>query len=138
MQFAPLIPELNVSDLGRSLAFYCDVIGFRILFDRRDEKFCFIDLGGAQLMLEEVAAPYASGLAMGAEPPVYGRVMHFEIQVPDIDAVYERVLRTGIPTLLPVHERHYRTGETMVHVRQFVVAGPDGFVIRPQVMLASG
>jgi hypothetical protein len=88
-------------------------------------------------MLEEVAAPYASGRAMGAEAPVYGRVMHFEIQVPDINAVYERALRTEIPILRPMHERHYRTGEATVHVRQFVVADPDGFVIRPQVMLAS-
>lgn len=136
MQFAPLIPELNVSDLGRSLAFYCDVIGFRILFDRRDESFCFLDLCGAQLMLEEVAAPYRSGFAMGAEVPVYGRVMHFEIQAPDIDAVHERVALAGVPILLPMQERHYRTGDTTVHVRQFAVADPDGFVIRPQVMLA--
>lgn len=136
MPFAPLIPELNVGDLGRSLTFYCDIIGFNILFDRRDEKFCFLALGGAQLMIEQVEMPYAA-YATGAEPPAYGRVMNLEIQVPDIDAVHERVVRAGTPILVPMQERRYRTGDTTTHVRQFVVADPDGFVIRPQVMLRS-
>ena len=52
-----LIPELDVSDLDRSLAFYVDVVGFRVLYDRPEERFAFLDLDGARLMLEEAAGP---------------------------------------------------------------------------------
>lgn len=134
---AKLVPELNVSNLEQSLAFYCGIIGFRVLFDRPDEKFAYLDLDGAELMLEEVTVPYSSGRAMGAEAPVYGRVMHLEQHVPDLDAVYERVLLAGMTVLVPMQERRYRTGQTVTPVRQFVVADPDGFVIRPQKTYAS-
>lgn len=39
-----LTPELDVADLDRSLAFYVDVIGFQVLFDRPEERFVFLDL----------------------------------------------------------------------------------------------
>ena len=52
-----LTPELDVADLDRSLAFYVDVIGFQVLFDRTEERFVFLDLDGVHLMLEEAAEP---------------------------------------------------------------------------------
>jgi catechol 2,3-dioxygenase-like lactoylglutathione lyase family enzyme len=52
-----LTPELDVADLDRSLAFYVNVIGFRVLFDRPEERFAFLDLDGVRLMLEEAAGP---------------------------------------------------------------------------------
>ena len=36
-----LTPELDVADLDRALAFYVDVIGFQVLFDRPEERFAF-------------------------------------------------------------------------------------------------
>jgi lactoylglutathione lyase len=39
-----LIPELDVSDLDRSLALYVDLIGFSVLYDRpEEERFAFLD-----------------------------------------------------------------------------------------------
>jgi catechol 2,3-dioxygenase-like lactoylglutathione lyase family enzyme len=38
------IPELDVSDLDRSLAFYVGVIGFAVMFDRPEERFAFLTL----------------------------------------------------------------------------------------------
>ncbi len=52
-----LIPELDVSDLERSLKFYVDVVGFSVLYDRPEERFAFLDLDGARLMLEEAEGP---------------------------------------------------------------------------------
>lgn len=39
MQKAALIPELIVSDLSRSLSFYCELLGFQILYDRVEDGF---------------------------------------------------------------------------------------------------
>ena len=51
---ARMVPELLVSDLSRSLAFWMDLCGFEIVYRREDEGFVYLDLEGAQFMLEEV------------------------------------------------------------------------------------
>jgi len=35
--FAKLVPELICSDLVRSLRFYTEVVGFRVVYERREE-----------------------------------------------------------------------------------------------------
>ena len=67
-----LTPELDVADLDCSLAFYVDVIGFQVLFDRTEERFVFLDLDGVHLMLEEAAGPGRSFRTAPLEYP-YGR-----------------------------------------------------------------
>jgi len=52
VEFAPLTPELYVTDLHKSLAFYT-LLGFRVAYARLEEGFAFLSLGGAHLMLEE-------------------------------------------------------------------------------------
>ena len=127
-----LVPELNVGNFKRSLWFYCDLIGFQILYDRPEHKFAMLDLNGARLMIEEVERPYTTTFATGNEPPEYARIMNLEIQIPDIYAVYDRVLAAGLPLLVDMKERSFRVGAGSVKVKQFAVADPDGFVIRPQ------
>ncbi|BBN55960.1 hypothetical protein TRE132_40850 [Pseudomonas chlororaphis subsp. aurantiaca] len=48
-----LVPELIVSDLQQSLYFYCDVLGFRVEYDRPEDKFAFLSFGNSQIMLEQ-------------------------------------------------------------------------------------
>lgn len=47
---ARLVPELDVAALDRSLAFYVEVIGFRVLFGRPEERFAYLELAGVHLM----------------------------------------------------------------------------------------
>ena len=49
-----LVPEFLVTDLGASLAFWRDLCGFTVLYDRPEERFAYLTLGSAHLMLEEV------------------------------------------------------------------------------------
>lgn len=49
-----LTPELLVSDLPGSLAFYLQTLGFRLLFERPEAGFAAIALGEAALMLEQI------------------------------------------------------------------------------------
>ena len=53
MTLAPLVPELHVTDIDRSLRFYVDLLGFSVAYARPDEGFAFLEFGGAQLMLEQ-------------------------------------------------------------------------------------
>ncbi len=41
MNYATLIPELAVTNCDNSLKFYRDVLGFTVLYERKDEGFAF-------------------------------------------------------------------------------------------------
>jgi len=122
-----LVPELICSDLGRSLAFYCEVLGFTVLFDRPAEHFSYLDRDGAHLMLEQSASPWL--LAGPLEYP-FGRGMNLQIEVADVDSLYEAVTSAGARIHLPMEERWYRAGNRALGNRQFVVLDPDGYVLR--------
>lgn len=67
-----VIPEFDVTNLEQSLAFYTQVIGFAVLYARPEEKFAFLDLDGAQIMLEEAVGPGRRFRTAPLEHP-YGR-----------------------------------------------------------------
>ena len=50
MKFNKLIPELTVSGINDSKKFYTEVLGFKIEYERINDKFAFLSLGEAQLM----------------------------------------------------------------------------------------
>lgn len=53
MKMNTLVPEMIVSDLQRSLAFYCTVLGFHVEYERPENNFAFLSFQGSQLMLEQ-------------------------------------------------------------------------------------
>ena len=53
MSSAKLVPELLVSDHGASRDFYVRMIGFGVRYERPEEKFSYLDLDGAALMIEQ-------------------------------------------------------------------------------------
>jgi catechol 2,3-dioxygenase-like lactoylglutathione lyase family enzyme len=130
MRTAPkLTPELDVDDLDRSLAFYVAVIGFRVVFSRPEDRFAYLDLDGVHVMLEELGG---SGRYFTNAPLThpYGRGVNFQIEVTDVGALYERVLAGGFPVPIPLEDRWYRQEAIENGNRQFVVADPDGYLLR--------
>jgi catechol 2,3-dioxygenase-like lactoylglutathione lyase family enzyme len=124
-----LVPELHCSDLEKSLNFYVGILGFGILFARPEDRFAYLERGGAELMLEE----YAPGARMMAKAPFerpYGRGINFQIRVEDVDAVHAAVVNAGLAPFLPMEERWYRRDDTEIGVRQFIAQDPDGYLIR--------
>ena len=126
---ARLIPELDVEKLDRSLAFYTIVIGCTVLYERPEERFAFLDLEGAKLMLEEAAGPGPRFNTAPLEHP-YGRGVNFQIQVADADELYARVLAAAAHVVIPIESKWYRRDDHEVGNRQFVVADPDGYLLR--------
>ncbi|UQN06143.1 VOC family protein [Deinococcus sp. QL22] len=124
-----IVPELYVSDLTRSLAFYVSVIGFRVRYARPEERFVYLELDGAELMLEQPTLSERTFLAGELVFP-YGRGMNLSVPVPDADAVYGRVKQANASILLPLEERWYQQNSQEVGNRQFVVADPDGYLLR--------
>lgn len=125
----PIVPELEVSDLDRSLAVYVDVLGFRCRFLRPEGRFAYLVRERAHLMLEEAGGPGRRFLTAALERP-FGRGMNLQIEVSDVDALYARALAAGLEIVLPMEERWYRQGETEAGNRQCVIADPDGYLLR--------
>jgi len=123
-----LVPELDVSDLDTSLAFY-GVLGFAVLYTRPEERFAYLELDGVNLMIEEAGGPGRRFRTAPLERP-FGRGINFQIEVSHIDRVLERVLAAGYAPLIPMEERWYKTGRGLAGNRQFVVADPDGYLLR--------
>ena len=92
-----LIPELDVSDLDRSLSVYTDVLRFRCHVSRPEERFAYLNL---------------------------------QIEVADVNVLYTRVQHAGLTVVIPLEERWYRQDQTEVGHRQFVMADPDGYLLR--------
>lgn len=126
---ARLIPELDVENLDRSLAFYTRIIGCTVLYDRPEERFAFLDLEGARLMLEEATGPGRRFTTAPLEHP-YGRGVNFQIQMADVDELYARVLAATARVVLPIEQKWYRRADHEVGHRQFVVSDPDGYLLR--------
>jgi lactoylglutathione lyase len=124
-----LVPELICSDIARSRAFYCDVLGFAVRYERPAERFVYLERDGAELMLEQ---PVARGRLFTRAELVhpYGRGMNLEIDVDDVDALHAAVLAAGLEPFLALEERWYERSGDAIGVRQFAVPDPDGYVLR--------
>jgi len=140
-QPAPIVPELDVTDLGSSAGFYVGVLGFTVAFERPLERFAYLSLGPAELMLQEAAGPGRRFRTAPLEWP-FGRGVNLQIAVPDVDVIYAAVRDAGLMPLVDMEERWYDVdvvassgrwapkGPTHIGNRQFVVPDPDGYLLR--------
>ncbi|WP_425146004.1 bleomycin resistance protein [Deinococcus sp.] len=124
-----IVPELSVSDLILSMAFYTQVLGFAVRYERPEERFAYLELDGAELMIEQTCDPARRFVAAEPEYP-FGRGLHLQIEVDDVPTLYTRVLATGTTLLLKLEERWYRRGKLESGHLQFVLTDPDGYVMR--------
>lgn len=126
--WAHLVPELLVTNVGESLHFWCDLCGFRVAFDRLDEGFAYLDLNGAQVMLEERG--HGRNWIVGPMETPFGRGINFQIEVRTIEPVIEALAGANWPLFMQPEKKWYRTGEVETGVHQFLVQDPDGYLIR--------
>ncbi len=126
---AKLVPEFLVSDLKSSLDFWVGLVGFEVLYDRPEENFAYLDLDGAQIMLEQKGGAGRYWITGPMEQP-FGRGINFQIDVADARHAREKLNAASWPLFLDLEEKWYRAGENDVGVRQFLVQDPDGYLIR--------
>jgi catechol 2,3-dioxygenase-like lactoylglutathione lyase family enzyme len=124
---ARLVPELYCSDLDRSLAFYVDLLGFAVQFQRPEERFAYLDREGAEIMLEEPTG--RTFLTAHLQHP-YGRGVNFQIEIADVASLYKTVQASSWRVVLELEDRWYRRDERAFGNRQFVIADPDGYLLR--------
>ena len=127
-----LTPELQVGDLLTSLTFYQQVLGFNLLYQRPENGFAAIVLGEAALLLEQIdqhARPNDPWTIMPLDRPL-GRGINLQIDVADLQPLYQALLANDVPLRLPPETMEYRTGDSWVRVRQLMIQDPDGYLLR--------
>lgn len=126
-----LVPELLVADVARSLHFWTEVCGFQIQYQRAEEGFAYLARGSAHVMLEqhEVGRNWVTG---PLERPL-GRGINFQISVPQLQPLLDALRAEQWPLFMEPEATWYRVSETEeTGVEQFLVADPDGYLIRFQ------
>lgn len=125
--WSKLVPELIVSDISASLNFWVDVIGFDILYQREEEGFVYLNLDGAQIMLEQTQED--QWLPAPLIKP-FGNGINFQIEVPNIADILERLKSINYPLFDEPEEKWYRADNIEHGQIQFLVQDTDGYLLR--------
>lgn len=124
-----LVPELMVSDIRKSLHFWTVLVGIPIAYERPDVGFAYLDLNGAQLMLEQYDPGEGQWLSGALQAP-FGRGINFQITVESVEPVLRRLAEVQWPLFRACADTWYRAGEVEVGQREFLLQDPDGYLVR--------
>jgi catechol 2,3-dioxygenase-like lactoylglutathione lyase family enzyme len=128
MKQNPLVPVLYCSNFPHSLRFYTQQLGFTMIYERPEAKFCFLQRDNVQLMLEEIGADRQWHTAKLEQP--FGRGINMQIMTTSVSELFEELQRQHQVFLTPLEVKHYRRASDTVICRQFVLQDPDGYVLR--------
>ena len=126
MKFNALVPELSVLNIQNSKHFYLDILGFKLEYERIEDKFAFISLGHAQIMIEEINGHWNTG---ELEYPL-GRGVNFQITVKDIDTLYQRLKSNNIKFFRDIIISNYKVNDSIINEKEILVQDPNGYLLR--------
>lgn len=125
MKFNKLIPELSVSNIENSKNFYLK-LGFKIMYERKEDKFVFIEYEGNQIMLEEINDNWNTGIL---EYP-FGRGINISMSVNNINEFYNDLKNKGFTFFKDIMLNKYKVDEIVYEDVEFLIQDPDGYLLR--------
>lgn len=129
MKWNQMIPEFDVFNLKESLHFYIDLIGFNVVYERIEDKFAFIEFENVQIMLQEINKSENKWETAKLEYPL-GRGINFQIDVINIDKIYNRLKENKYKIFVDIEEHWYRKDNILIGCKEFLVQDPNGYVLR--------
>ena len=124
-----LVPELMVTDLGSSLAFWVSCLGLEVAYQRPEDGFAYLDLNGAQVMLEQADPDAGQWLTASLTKP-FGRGINLQIDVAAVGPIIQKLGQAGYPLNRECKDTWYRADNAEVWQREFIVQYPDGYLVR--------
>jgi hypothetical protein len=85
-----------VCDLDISLAFWVSCLGVNVACQRPEDGFAYLDLNGAQVMLEQVDSDAGQWLTAPLEKP-FGRGINLQIDVEAVTPIIQKLVQAGCP-----------------------------------------
>ena len=123
-----LIPSLGVSDIDRSVGFYRQFFGFRVVDSYEVEghmAWCWLQSNGADLMLQQLSADQQITL-----DPAIGQSWCIYIRPDDLPALHARLTKAGFPVS--------EIARTSYGASEFFLSDPDGYELWISVPAANG
>lgn len=127
MYFNKLIPELSVTNLENSLKFY-KTVGFNIKYERKENKFAFLEMNKIQFMIQEITNNDKWDVAPLSYP--FGNGINFQIEVDKLEKIYNALKQNGYKIAFEIEENWYRQNNKLLGNREFLVQDPDGYLLR--------
>lgn len=127
LEFNRNIPELSVTNLEDSLKFY-KTIGFKIEYDRPENKFAFVSLGEIQFMLQEISDNDKWELAPLNYP--FGNGINFQLEVDNLEEIYNNLKENNYNITFDIEENWYRQDNKLLGNKEFLVQDSDGYLLR--------
>lgn len=124
-----LVPELMVTDLSNSLDFWVYCLGFEVAYRRLEDGFAYLDLNGAQVMLEQIDPDAGQWLTAPLTKP-FGRGINLQIDVAAVAPITQKLGQAGFPLYRACKDTWYRADNVEVGQREFIVQDPDGYLVR--------
>ena len=122
-----IIPELSVTNLEKSLKFY-KTIGFKVEYDRPENKFAFISLGEIQFMLQELSNNEKWNVGSLNYP--FGNGINFQLEVDNLDEIYNNLKNSNYKITFDIEENWYRQDNKLLGNKEFLIQDPDGYLLR--------
>ena len=125
MKFNSLIPELSVTNIEKSKKFYLN-LGFKIMYERKEDKFCFLYLEDNQIMIEEIN----NNWNVGEMKYPFGNGINISMTVSDIDSFYESIISKKIVLFRKIKTSKYRVDDIIYEDKEVLLQDPDGYLLR--------
>ena len=126
MDFNNLIPELSVFDILQTKNFY-EELGFKIEYERQEEKFVFMSFQDSQFMFEQI---HDEGWNTGELIYPLGRGINFSIAVDDIEELYQLVKSLNIELYRELTRNIYQVNGIEETQIEFLIQDPNGYLLR--------
>lgn len=126
MDFNKMIPELSVFDINKTKKFYSR-LGFKIEYERNDERFVFMSFQGSQFMFEQI---HDEGWNTGELIYPLGRGINFSIAVDDIENLYTLVKSKRLEIYKKLTKSVYLVNGIEEIQMEFLIQDPNGYLLR--------
>jgi len=120
--FQKLTPNLLVTNVERSLAFYINTLGFErgvTVPDQSPFVFASVTSGPIEIFLNDAATAVKEYPAFGGKPLGATGTMFIELE--GVDALHDR-LQSSVKIVMPLETKFYG-------IREFAIEDPDGYVV---------
>ena len=96
------------------------------MYERKNDKFVFLELEGNQIMLEEINANWYTGEL--SYP--FGRGINISMSISDITNYYQILKDKKINFFKELMVNKYRVNDEVFVDQEFLVQDPDGYLLR--------
>ena len=125
MEFNALIPELSVTDINKSKAFYLS-LGFEIKYERPENKFVFLQLEDNQIMIEQINGHWS----VGKMSYPFGNGINLSMRISDVELKYKELRTKGVKMFRELEVHTYICDGTEYQDSEFLLQDPEGYLLR--------